>query len=312
MHGFCFLRPGIPMLSLQILEMLSRNPITTISCLLIVDFILFKWKPQKLTGIGIRVGLFFAQLFCITVLITVSVLFQEKYSRWWIISLAIIFILGIWIFSILLFKRKNEELFVQNKISFDKFILYLNLGMIIFFIFRWRVINLVTIFGFLPLATCVGGMFLAASLWAFIYGIYFVREKGIRSLKMFALCVATLFAVLFVRVDYIDLYSDFWIFLYPREIVVQRIESGSFVAKDKFIALPWWGRALSCKEGEVEVIKNGKVTKVFFFNFLGVLSSFSGFVYCSDDQPPQSNDFGISQPQFRKMKRNWYLVSSQN
>jgi len=53
-------------------------------------------------------------------------------------------------------------------------------------------------------------------------------------------------------------------------------------------------------------------TLIFFFDFRGILDSFSGFVYSTGNIKPQSGDFGGEFVEIEELRSGWYWASSAN
>jgi hypothetical protein len=58
------------------------------------------------------------------------------------------------------------------------------------------------------------------------------------------------------------------------------------------------------------VQRDGDKLKILFFTFRGVLDSFAGFVYTSDDSAPKNGDFAGEFIINRKVQDRWYYVSA--
>lgn len=65
-------------------------------------------------------------------------------------------------------------------------------------------------------------------------------------------------------------------------------------------------------DGEVEAQGKGKELKVLFIDAEGFLSDFSGFIYCSGDEPPLEGDFTMVNTVTQKLAHHWYYMESHN
>jgi hypothetical protein len=78
------------------------------------------------------------------------------------------------------------------------------------------------------------------------------------------------------------------------------------------IALPSRLSGLSSHGGEIMRFHRQNDTLILFFDYRGILDSFSGFVYSTDDLPPESGDFGGKFFAIERLRNNWFWVSSRN
>jgi hypothetical protein len=157
-------------------------------------------------------------------------------------------------------------------------------------------------------------------LWALIYGLLGFKKKGWRSFKGFATSLLVPLILYFVPISRPALDAEFWLFLIPREKVVEQIKAGKIKTDRPFIPLsnperyllPNSERYLSGDPRGVDFEQEGKQLRILFEVEGGFLSDFNGFVYCSDDNPPSVNAFTMQNIQIRKMKDHWYFCSSFN
>lgn len=64
--------------------------------------------------------------------------------------------------------------------------------------------------------------------------------------------------------------------------------------------------------GEIVRFHRQQDVLILFFDFRGILDSFSGFVYSTDDVPPKVGDFGGEFFEIDRFQKNWFWVSSKN
>ena len=55
---------------------------------------------------------------------------------------------------------------------------------------------------------------------------------------------------------------------------------------------------------------NSNSLSVLFFTYRGVLDSFSGFVYSSNDERPVNGDFDGDWHEVKQIEPHWYFVAS--
>jgi len=53
-------------------------------------------------------------------------------------------------------------------------------------------------------------------------------------------------------------------------------------------------------------------TLIFFFDYRGILDSFSGFVYSTNDSPPRQGEFGGKFVEVIRLQKNWFWATSSN
>jgi hypothetical protein len=93
--------------------------------------------------------------------------------------------------------------------------------------------------------------------------------------------------------------------------VIKLVEEGEIEAEDHYlVTLPTEYRHLSKGGGQIMVNTRDDVTQVFFFTFRGVLDNFSGYMYRSDDNPPQPGDLGGDWKQVERKRPHWFFCAS--
>jgi hypothetical protein len=104
-----------------------------------------------------------------------------------------------------------------------------------------------------------------------------------------------------------------------RTAVVQDVLRGKYENSIKnaggrgdLIELPSRLAGLSSSGGEIVRFRRQSDTLILFFDYRGILDSFSGFVYSTDDLPPASGDFGGKFFEIDHIKEHWFWVSSGN
>jgi hypothetical protein len=79
-----------------------------------------------------------------------------------------------------------------------------------------------------------------------------------------------------------------------------------------FIHLPPSYRGLSAGGDDIMVYRRDGKTLIFFFDFRGILDSFSGFVHSTGNTRPQSGDFGGQFLEIEELRPGWNWASSAN
>ena len=64
--------------------------------------------------------------------------------------------------------------------------------------------------------------------------------------------------------------------------------------------------------GDVMVWHQPDATLICFFRYRGILDSFSGFVYSTNDSPPEQGAFGGRFADIERLEKNWFWVTSTN
>ncbi len=175
---------------------------------------------------------------------------------------------------------------------------------------QWPLTDLLTPF-------CVGPLLLAvkAALALLIVGaiVYWLigLDDPIWNAVPLAINIGALLIVLLVPFTAIWLDAEFRAHRDEYHQVVELVEAGAIQPESHYLAsLPPEYRHLSRGGGEIMIDTRDGVTRVFFFTFAGVLDNFSGFIYRSDDNPPQAGDFGADWQQVEQKRAHWYFGAS--
>jgi hypothetical protein len=93
--------------------------------------------------------------------------------------------------------------------------------------------------------------------------------------------------------------------------VIALVETGEIQPSTRYglATLPQEYCGLS-RDCEILIDTSDDVTRVFFFTFRGVLDNFSGYMYRSDDRPPDSLDFAGDWHETEEVRPHWYWMSS--
>jgi hypothetical protein len=178
-------------------------------------------------------------------------------------------------------------------------------------IFRWPLIEIITIF-LEPLVELVIGLVFLAGLISGV--VYCVRNNRLAALMPITISIVTILIVWFVPFTGIALTQDFEANLKGREKVISIIQirelSPNVSHNESLIALPKEYAHLSKGGGEVVVERDGDTLKVFFFTFRGLLDNFSGFAYISDNTELYQGDFNGDFQEIEKKKEHWYWGES--
>jgi hypothetical protein len=180
--------------------------------------------------------------------------------------------------------------------------------------FFWNLIEIVTPFLAPLLWLPVLATALPAIVIAVILPIQRWKTRPIASLMPLAFLIASFVATRFVDFTELWLAANFKFHHAKREQIVSRVVSGELRSNVSYnsslIALPKKFASASLGGGDIVVQPDGNNLKVLFFTFRGVLDSFAGFVYSSDNSPPKNGDFFGRFFIIRKVEDKWYYVSA--
>jgi hypothetical protein len=186
-------------------------------------------------------------------------------------------------------------------------------------IFRWTLVDWLTVFLEPFLEMAVGIVFLGVLLWSLVHFVRKRKTLGKRSGFPLLINASALLIVLFVPFTEMAINLDFYANYASRMNVVSDVLTGKmekYVTKSggtgDMIHLPEPYGSLSSGGGDIIVYKREGETLIVFYSFRGILRSFSGFVYATGNAPPQNNDFGESFVEIEKLRPNWYWVASKN
>jgi len=186
-------------------------------------------------------------------------------------------------------------------------------------IFRWTLVKVLTPFIEPTLESILGVAFVIVLLWALVHFIWQAKKLGAkRAGTPLLVNVSVLLIVLFVPFSEITVGLNFrWNYSKRMEVVdaVLHGKMNQFITSSgglgDFIHLPSSYRGLS-DGGDIMVCRRDGQTLVFFFDFRGILDSFAGFVYSTDDTTPKNGDFGGRFVEIDHLRPNWYWASSAN
>jgi hypothetical protein len=187
-------------------------------------------------------------------------------------------------------------------------------------ILRWWLISILTVF-LEPLVEIAAAIFfIVAFIWSLIAFIRLLirRQRDRHVFVSLGLCAITIVIVWFVPFNNIMLKANFHIFLKKRTHIAQEIVDRKWDyritnrgGRGDWINLPETDRVLS-DDGELAIWREGDQILVMFFTFRGVLDSFSGFVYSSNDTPPKPDAFLGTPIQIERWVPHWYWYASRN
>ena len=192
-------------------------------------------------------------------------------------------------------------------------------GVVLFVsVFRWTLVEYLTPFLEPFFEMVVGAFFLAALIWSLVHLIRTWRRGLLVAVLPVLICLGAATIAVFVPFTALTTDFDFRFHYAARTAVVNDVLAGRYEnriesrgARGDLIALPAHLSYLSTGGGEI-VRQRQDRTLILFFSFRGVLDSFSGFVYSSDDLPPKNDDFGGQFVEVSRLRKNWFWAASRN
>ncbi len=154
---------------------------------------------------------------------------------------------------------------------------------------------------------------LVALILASLFYLPFRAERGVKWAALpLAINVGTLIIVQLVP------FADLWETLRFRwhisqyEAVAQMVESGELLPGEHGIVnLPEAYRYLSVDNGRIFVETGGETTAIFFFTERNAPRNFAGYLYRSDNNPPQQGDFLGRWRYVAQKQAHWYFCISE-
>jgi hypothetical protein len=187
-------------------------------------------------------------------------------------------------------------------------------------IFRWTLVEWLTPLLEPNLELALGCAFLFVFLWSLVHLVRKAKKLGAKRAGIPLLVnSAVLLVVLFVPFTKMTTALNFsWNYKKRMEVVSEVLDGqmGNSITssggRGNLIHLPPSYRGLSAGGDDIIVYRRDGQTLIFFFDFRGILDSFSGFVYSTGNTKPQSGDFGGQFFEIKELRPGWYWASSAN
>ena len=145
--------------------------------------------------------------------------------------------------------------------------------------------------------------------------LFYLPFRAGRGVKWAALPLAiNVFTLIIVQlVPFADLWETarFQVRLGQYEAVVALVEAGELVPGESgviYLAEPY--RYLSTDNGRIAIHTEADTTAIFFFNERNAPRNFSGYLYRSDNNPPQQGDFQGRWRYVEQIRPHWYFCIS--
>jgi hypothetical protein len=186
-------------------------------------------------------------------------------------------------------------------------------------LFRWTLVEYLTPLIEPILEIAIGVLLLASLAWSVAHFIRARKQSPKVALFPLAVNALTIAIVIFVPFSLLTTELDFRAHYQARMAVVSGVLDGRYenLVQNRggggdFIALPGQLAYLSGGGGNIIRLRRQNATLIFFFDFLGILDGFSGFVYSTDDSPPRDGDFGGRFVEIERLRQNWFWATSRN
>ena len=154
---------------------------------------------------------------------------------------------------------------------------------------------------------------LAALILASLFYLPFRADRGVKWAALpLAINVGTLIIVQLV--PFTDLWETvrFQWRIGHYEAVVQLVEAGELLPNESgSITLPEQYRYLSVDNGRIWVQDDGESTAIFFFTERNAPRNFTGYLYRSDNNPPEQGDFMGRWRYVNQKRPHWYFCVSE-
>ena len=176
--------------------------------------------------------------------------------------------------------------------------------------FKWKITSIISIIGLLMWVVFE----LIVTLGLIVYLLWFVfrfyRSIGIKSWIPFGVMMLVILVFLMIPFNALSTRSDFAFYRNKREKIVALILSDQLIVdNNEFVVLPDNYKGTS-SGGSVHVVKTETTTKIFFYTFVGILDSFSGFAYVSDDHPLEFDDPEGEFKEINQLDPHWFWFTS--
>ncbi|HKT24313.1 MAG TPA: hypothetical protein VJR04_06900 [Terriglobales bacterium] len=177
--------------------------------------------------------------------------------------------------------------------------------------YRWTLVEYLTPFLEPLFEGVVVAFFFVALIWSLVHLIKHLKNEFTAAMLPLLVCLATAAIAVFVPFTALTTDLDFRFHFAARTAVVKDVLGGKYGSGD-LITLPPRLSYLSSDDGEIVRFQDQDRVLILFFSFRGILNSFSGFVYSSNDTAPRSSDFGGNFVEVSRLRKNWFWVASRN
>lgn len=171
-----------------------------------------------------------------------------------------------------------------------------------------------------PLLEMMAGLvFLASLVWSIVHLVRRLKPKAKEASAPLLINLTAGLIVIFVPFTALTTNLDFRLHYSARMAVVADVLAGRYDnqidnagARGDLIHLPERLFYLSSGGGDIVRLQEPNRTLILFFSYRGILDSFSGFVYSSDDLPPGKAGFFGNIIESERLRKNWFWIASRN
>lgn len=180
--------------------------------------------------------------------------------------------------------------------------------------FWFSIVDVVTVFGILPLSAMIWLFFIGCSIASLTCLLKF-ETAGKSSLKPIAIQSITLLMVIYIPFTTLWLKVDYITNQEQRNVVVQEVLSGKLVPNVEYnsssINLGDKYPNLSKGGNDIIIEHHDNFTYVFFYTFRGILEDYSGYLYVPEGgAPDRFSDLDETEStEIKYIEDNWYFVS---
>lgn len=182
---------------------------------------------------------------------------------------------------------------------------------IVFTALQWFLVRFLTPFLIGPALLCLWGLLAILMILTIVCGLFEVRKNPKRAIFPLLINMITFLILWFVPFTSIWLDFEFRLNKSKYDDIALMVENGQIHPGDiGYAQLPPEYEHIS-RGGQIIIKKENGVTSVFFFTFRGVLDSFSGYMYRSDDTPPPEYFMYGDWFQIERNQPQWFFCASQ-
>ncbi|WP_420628260.1 hypothetical protein [Candidatus Leptofilum sp.] len=175
---------------------------------------------------------------------------------------------------------------------------------------QWFLVRFLTPFLMAPALLCSWGLFAILMLITIVYFFREVRKTPKKASLPLLINIVTFLILWFVPFTSLWLEFEFKLNKSQYDEIVLMVENEQIQPGEIGLAQLPPGYENVSRGGQIIIQKENGVTSVFFFTFRGVLDSFSGYMYRSDDTPPPKNFIG-DWFQIERKESHWFFCASQ-
>jgi hypothetical protein len=193
------------------------------------------------------------------------------------------------------------------------------LAAILISLFRWTLVEYITPFIEPIFEITIGLLFLVSLIWSVVHLTRAWRQGAGLALSPLVINLITVLVVAFVPFTLLTTQLNFRMHYGDRMAAVSSVLDGRYEnlvrnrgGRGDLITLPPQLSYLSSGGGDIMRWHRPNATLIFFFDYRGILDSFSGFVYSTDDSPPRDGDFGGRFVEIERLRQNWFWATSRN